>query len=452
MSLSLTRRSIVTGAALVPLAATARAQPVWSGALDAGTLGVRSGAPDQNAAFTKALAEAQARKLPLFLPPGRYSVADIDLPDGTQLIGVPGRSRLVFTGGHSLLRARHGARLRLQGLILDGAGLSMDEDGGLLYADGIASVVIEDCEGVGSAAYGLVLASSAGRIERCRIAGTRSAGIHIRQSAGFSITDNVLTDCGDRGILISRETESDDNSIVRGNRIGDIPARSGGTGQNGNGINLSKANGVIITDNRIDNCDFSAIRAFSSDNVQIIGNQATRSGEKALYVEFAFEGAVVSNNIVDDAGFGISFANLKDYGGHLAVCSGNLVRNIHGGTRLPTDDPTTGIGVGAGIGGEADLAITGNVIENARQGLNLGFGPYLRDITATGNVIRKTEIGIAASVVEGAGQALIADNLISGASKAAIVGSRWTEVATGDLTKAGAENAPNLLLANNRVS
>ena len=50
-------------------------------------------------------------------------------------------------------------------------------------------------------------------------------------------------------ILVSRDAESEDGSIVTGNRVSKVRADSGGTGQNGNGINLDKANGVIVADN-----------------------------------------------------------------------------------------------------------------------------------------------------------------------------------------------------------
>jgi hypothetical protein len=61
-------------------------------------------------------------------------------------------------------------------------------------------------------------------------------------------------------------------------------------------------------------------------------------------------------------------------------------------------------------------------------------------------------VGVAVSVVEGTGSALISDNLISGASKGAIVGMRWAEAASGDLAKTGAGKFPNLLVERNRVS
>jgi uncharacterized secreted repeat protein (TIGR03808 family) len=149
----------------------------------------------------------------------------------------------------------------------------------------------------------------------------------------------------------------------------------------------------------------------------------------ALYVEFASEGAIVANNFIDGGNGGISFANFFEHGGRLGICSGNIVKNIRGGPAYPDGN----LQIGAGIAAEADVAITGNVVENAVWGLQLGWGPYLRDVTATGNVIRRTKIGIAVSVVEGAGPAVISDNLISGAEQGAILGTRWVDVATGEL-------------------
>jgi uncharacterized secreted repeat protein (TIGR03808 family) len=229
--------------------------------------------------------------------------------------------------------------------------------------------------------------------------------------------------------------------------VSHIRADSGGTGQNGNGINLDKANGVIIADNRVDDCAFSAIRCFSSDNVAVTGNIATNSGEMAFYVEFAFEGAIVADNLIDGANGGISFANFMQHGGRLGTCSGNVVRRIRGGPAYPDGNLQTG----AGISAEADVAITGNTIEDAIWGLQLGWGPYLRDVTATGNVIRRTQIGIAVSVAEGAGPALIANNLIAEAERGAILGMRWDEIATEDLVD-GTIAVPGLGIEGNRRS
>ena len=86
---------------------------------------------------------------------------------------------------------------------------------------------------------------------------------------------------------------------------------------------------------------------------------------------------------------------------------------------------------GIGIAVEADTAVTGNVIENApTAGIMLGWGHYLRDVAATGNVVRKADIGIAVSVATGAGTALIANNVIADVRRGAIVGMDRTEASS----------------------
>ena len=49
-----------------------------------------------------------------------------------------------------------------------------------------------------------------------------------------------------------------------------------------------------------------AVRGNSSSDIQIIANSCTRLGEVALYAEFAFQGALIANNLVDIAATGIS--------------------------------------------------------------------------------------------------------------------------------------------------
>ena len=417
------------------------------GSIDATQHGLHPGAPDdQSAAFARALAQAESEAKVLFLPPGRYGVAAIDLPRQTRIAGVPGQSVLVFRGGPFMLRARNAATLRFSGVSLDGKRLPL-EARALLDADGAGDAVIDDCDFFSSAAAGLALRAVAGRVENSRVQKCRTAGIDIDMARGMAVTGNAVGDCGDTGILVERDAKGADDTIVSGNRVRDIRADSGGSGQNGNGINLDKAANVIVTGNRVENCAFSAFRAFSSDAVQVANNVFSNSGEVALYVEFAFEGAVVANNLIDGGREGIVFANFLEHGGRLATCSGNVVRRIAGGPAYPGGAPR----MGAGIAAEADVAIAGNVVEDAWRGLQLGWGPHLRDVTATGNVIRRTRVGIAVSVVEGGGPALISQNLITGATEAAILGMRWDEAATGDLAKDASEAPEWISVAGNVV-
>ncbi len=115
----------------------------------------------------------------------------------------------------------------------------------------------------------------------------------------------------------------------------------------------------------------------------------------------------------------------------------------------PAPIPGTG---GIGIVVEADSTVSGNVVEGAPSaGIRLGYGPYLRDVSVTGNVVRNAGIGIGVSLVEGAGSAVIADNLISGARDGAIVGLAWEKPLTGDLLAPGARIDPRLTLNGNRA-
>ncbi len=77
----------------------------------------RRGSPDDQSVKLNALAGAQASSSgqQVFLPPGTYVVSDIQLPAHVNLLGVPGKSRLLFGGNKSLLKRKRrqpGATLR----------------------------------------------------------------------------------------------------------------------------------------------------------------------------------------------------------------------------------------------------------------------------------------------------------------------------------------------------
>ncbi len=120
-----------------------------------------------------------------------------------------------------------------------------------------------------------------------------------------------------------------------------------------------------------------------------------------------------------------------DKDGRLAVVQGNLIRNLRRG-RPAGDDPNDAAAIGIGV--EADTVVSGNVIENVEgAGIQAGWGPYLRDVTVSANVVRGADYGITVSVAPGAGAAVIADNLISDARLGAIVGMEWNKMVADDL-------------------
>lgn len=419
------------------------------GSINATELGVRPGAlDDQSRAFGKMLTEASDRNIPVFLPAGTYVVSNITLPPFLRLSGVPGATRIIYGGDGHLMAAEDAVHLELSGLVLDGANRWMgDYAQGLLDLRRVGQAVIDNCQIVGSGKNGMSLERVAGRIDRTTISGAADAGVYSVEAKGLSITGNIVSDCANGGILVHRWQVADDGTMVTGNRVERIAARSGGTGQHGNGINIFRADKVIVSGNNVADCAFSAIRANSASNLQMSGNTCSRSGETALYAEFAFEGAVISNNIVDGAANGISIVNFNE-GGRAAICSGNLVRNLSTTGPYPADAP----GFGVGIGVEADTSVTGNMIENAPLfGIKIGWGPYMRNVVATSNVIRESPTGIAVTVVDGAGPAVISDNVISGATKGAVVGYRWSDAATGDMASLGSSGYAHLTVERNQV-
>ena len=348
-----------------------------------------------------------------------------------------------------MLVAEDAQHIELTGLVIDGANRWLSDNAqGVVDLRRVPHAVIDNCQIVGSGKNGIALERVAGRIGDTEISGAADAGIYSVEASGLQIAGNSVSDCANGGILVHRWQPADDGTIVSGNRVARIGARDGGTGQNGNGINVFRANNVMVANNVVGDCAFSAIRANSASNIQISANSCIRSGETGIYSEFSFEGAVINANIVDGAANGISIVNLNE-GGRMAVCSANIVRNLSAKGPYQQDPP----GFGVGISVEADCSATGNVVENVPlYGMQIGWGEYMRNVVATGNVIRKAGTGIIISVVEGTGSAVVSDNVIDSVRDGAIVGYRWAEPATGDLAVDGAGAHANLTIERNRVS
>ena len=428
----------------------AKQTPAKTGGIDPATYGVRPGATDdQSKAFAKMLKAASDANQQITLPPGSYIVSGLALPPRVRLGGIAGATRLIHGGGGPFISAENVDHVAFSGLVFDGANQYLGESvSGLLDLRSVKALSIDDCQVNGASKNGIALQRATGRIERCTITGAADAGLWSVDAAGLAINANTVNDCANGGILVHRWQVGEDGTMVSGNRIARIGARNGGTGQNGNGINVFRAGGVLISSNIVSDCAFSAIRANSGSNVQIIGNSCLRSGETALYAEFAFEGAAIANNVIDGAANGISVVNFNE-GGRLATCSGNIVRNLS--TTGPYPAEVGGFGIGIGV--EADTTVTGNVVEEAPQcGMQLGWGPYLRNVVATGNVVRKAGIGIAVSVVDGAGPTIITDNVLQDVLHGAIIGKRWAEPVTADLAEIGNAGYAHLTVERNRVS
>lgn len=441
------RRCLLLGAATG--AATLAAPAALSAfGLDAAQFGVRPGAPDdQSHALQRAIDQAARSRTPLMLAPGVYRAGDLKLPAGTQLAGVRGATSIVLTHGPSLLSSEHADTVSLNGLNLDGGGQPLPEGRALIHFDGVSTLRIADCEIAGAGRNGVTLQACDGEVTHSTITGAADNALFCNDSRGLMITANIIAKSGNGGILVWQSEKRRDGSLIADNRIEDTGARAGGTGQNGNAINVFRASDVMVRGNHIRNAAFSAIRGNSASNIQIIGNNCAALDEVAIYSEFGFEGAVIADNVVDGAEAGISVTNFNE-GGRLATVRGNIVRNL--GTRRPNRPPDE---AGTGIGVEADTVVAGNVIERAaRAGISAGWGQYLRNVAITGNVVREAGFGVAVSVAAGAGIAVISGNIFAGTKRGAIVGMEWEKAVTGDLALAGADRYPQLRISGNLVN
>ena len=427
----------------------ARAAPLISTlGRDATQYGVRPGSPDdQTRALQRAIDEAARAQMPLALPPGVYRSSMLRLAEGSQLVGVRGATRLVFTGGApSLLSSEGTSHVGLTGISLDGANIPLPVRRGLIHGLGGRDVRIIDCEIINAGGAGIWVEQVSGEISGNIIADIASAAIVSFDANGLIVSRNTILGTSDNGIEILRTAIGDDGSMVLDNRIENIKAGPGGSGQYGNAINAFRAGNVIVRGNRIRNCDYSAVRGNSASNIQISGNSVSNVREVALYSEFAFEGAVIANNTVDGAAFGVSVCNFNE-GGRIAVVHGNIIRNLIPKRPIgtaPDDD------AGIGIYVEADSSVTGNVIENApAYGILAGWGRYLRDVVISGNVIRNALAGVGVSVAAGAGTALVSNNVISGAPRGAVVGLDHVKPVTNDLTLDGTQRFAQLMVSGN---
>src|SRR4029079_900336 len=106
--MDLNRRHLIAATVAGAITATpdaARAAQLASAlGRDATQYGVRPGSPDdQTRILQRAIDDAARAGAPLALPPGIYRIGTLRLANGSQLIGVRGATKFVFTGGASML-------------------------------------------------------------------------------------------------------------------------------------------------------------------------------------------------------------------------------------------------------------------------------------------------------------------------------------------------------------
>src|SRR4051812_13453964 len=214
---------------------------------DATQYGVRPGSPDdQTKALQRAIDEAARARVPLVLPPGVYRTSMLRLSTGTQLIGVRGATRLLFTGGASMLLGEGADGLTLSNITLDGGGIALPARRGLVHCLGGRDIRILDCEIIDSGGNGIWLENVSGDVSGNSLTRIAVTAITSFDAQGLIVSRNSILGTSDNGIEILRTAIGDDGTLVLDNRIEDIKAGPGGSGQYGNAINAFRTGNVIV--------------------------------------------------------------------------------------------------------------------------------------------------------------------------------------------------------------
>ncbi|MCT4654899.1 MAG: TIGR03808 family TAT-translocated repetitive protein [Cohaesibacter sp.] len=442
--------TISAGASVSAFAVSSLSTPALaSGWLDGRDLGlVPNLTKDQSAHLQKAMNKAAKAGRPLFLPGGLYLVRNLDIPSGLHLIGHREQSQLVMLeGARHLVRIKGQRSITFENITFRGDGpLGVSSIPALILAEQSDKLNFQSCTIREGSQSGLMLEGCSGRIEDCSFSDLGLYAIFSRHARGLWIEGNKIEAIGNGGILVHRGSHGHDGSRVLNNQISKIDNTKGGSGQFGNGINIYRADNVLVSGNLVRNCAYSAIRANGANQCQIVQNHCLGSGEIALYSEFDFDGAVIANNILEGGTNGISVANFMQ-GGRRVTVSGNLIHAMTNPT--PHKGPQLN---NFGLYVEADAVVTGNNIEDCpAMGMVAGFGPYLRNIVMGDNLVRGSEVGLAVSVVEKAGTAHIHNNLFEG-SQVAIAGYRWHDRTTKELLGHPDRAPSNIHLRNNQTA
>lgn len=401
----------------------------------------------QAADLAARLQEAARKGAAVALPAGRINLLGLDLPDGTILTGVPGRTALALSGLGPLLSARMARKITLEGLILDGGAGFIDKGKGLLDFADVVELSIRGCVIRGSTAHGVNLTRCGGVFAQNRIERAADAGYHAQDGLGMEIDGNHVSQCGDNGLVLwSTLAGRYDGARLRNNIVEDIHNRSGGNGPYGNGVLVWGAGSVRIERSIIRRCAYSAVRNNAGHFVEVIGNDCRDFGEKAMYAEYGARNSTFRDNRIENAGAGIAVAN-ADRGTDGALVAGNVIV----GMRPSRPDPDFGPDMLwlTGILVEKNAVVSGNRIAGPGW-IGVALGGWRENLRAEDNEISGVDYGVVFATGESVGDATVARNRIR-ARKAAVIASAGMHFFPEDLTKPGAKTYPLLTLRDNET-
>src|SRR5205085_12197342 len=195
--------------AMAPDAARA-APPTSALGRDATHYGVRPGSSDdQTRALQRAIDEAARAQAPLALPPGVYRTGMLRLSAGTQLTGVRGATKLVFTGGASMFLGEGASSVGLSNITLDGGGIPLPTRRGLVHCFGGRDIRIVDCEIINSGGNGVWLENVSGDVSGNVFTNIAVTGITSFDAMGLLISRNTILGTYANGIEFLRTAIGD---------------------------------------------------------------------------------------------------------------------------------------------------------------------------------------------------------------------------------------------------
>ena len=316
-----------------------------------------------------------------------------------------------------------------------------------MHIDG-KSLRISDCEINEAGGNGITLEACDGEVTHTTIIAAADNALYTNDCRGLLITANTIRGSGNGGIRVWQSSKRHDGSIVADNSIEDTRARDGGSGENGNAINVYRAAGVIVRGNHIRNAAFSAIRGNAASNIQIIGNKCAGLDEVAIYSEFDFEGAVIADNVIDTAESGIS---VDQFQRRRPACHGARQCHAQSASAAPDQPPEESASASASRPTPPLPAMSSRTRRSpasAPAGANI-----CATSTVTGNVVRdarhwRRSLGRAKAPASPP----LPATYWPARRRGAIVGMEWHKAVTGDLALAGAEHYPQLKISGNQVS
>jgi uncharacterized secreted repeat protein (TIGR03808 family) len=148
---------------------------------------------------------------------------------------------------------------------------------GLIHCLAGRDIRIADCEITGSGGNGIWFEQVSGDVSGNIFTDMAATAVVSFDARGLIVSRNTISRTNDNGIEVLRTAIGDDGTLVADNRIEDIKAGPGGSGQYGNAINAFRAGNVIVRGNRIKNCDHSAVATVSATSARSRCIRSSRS-------------------------------------------------------------------------------------------------------------------------------------------------------------------------------